>query len=56
MLAGRTPEQKREIARQLTEAMVNAAGAKPEAITVIMHDVDPGSYAAGGILYSDKGK
>jgi 4-oxalocrotonate tautomerase len=56
MLTGRTADQKRKLAQRLTDAMVEEAGARREAIVVIFHEVSKESYASGGVLMVDKGK
>jgi len=56
MLEGRTADQKRKLAQRMTDAMVEEAGARREAIVVTFHEVSKESYASGGILISDKQK
>ena len=56
MLTGRTADQKRKLAERITDAMVEEAGAKREAIVVTFHEVSKESYASGGVLMADKGK
>jgi 4-oxalocrotonate tautomerase len=56
MLEGRTAEQKRKLAQRLTDALVEEAGAKREAVTVAFVEVSRESYATGGVLMADKGK
>ena len=56
MLAGRTVDQKRKLAARLTDALVEEAGAKREAVTVAFVEVSRESYATGGVLMVDKGK
>jgi len=56
MLTGRTVEQKRKLAARITDAMVEEAGARREAIVVAFHEVSKESYASGGVLMADKGK
>ena len=56
MLAGRTAGQKRKLAARLTDAMVEEAGARREAVVVAFHEVSKESYASGGVLMADKGK
>ena len=56
MLAGRTADQKRKIAKRITDVMVEEAGARREAIVVAFHEVSKESYASGGELMADKGK
>ncbi len=54
MLQGRTLDQKRKIASRITDAMVEEAGAKREAIVVTFIEVSKESYASGGVLMADK--
>lgn len=56
MLEGRTTEQKRKLAQRLTDAMVEEAGARREAIVVTINEVSKENYASGGVLMADKGK
>jgi 4-oxalocrotonate tautomerase len=56
MLQGRTPDQKRKIAKRITDALVEEAGARREGIIVSFHEVSEESYASGGELMVDKGK
>ena len=54
MLQGRTVDQKRKIALRITDAMVEEAGARREAIVVTFLEVSKESYASGGELMADK--
>ncbi|MFZ0772772.1 MAG: 2-hydroxymuconate tautomerase [Candidatus Sulfotelmatobacter sp.] len=56
MLQGRSAEQKRKIAKRVTDVLVEEAGARREAIIVAFHEVSKESYASGGELMVDKGK
>ncbi|MFC2000311.1 4-oxalocrotonate tautomerase family protein [Chloroflexota bacterium] len=56
MWPGRTHAQKAEIARLITEAVVDVAHTTPEATTVIFEDVPKENWAVGGILASDADK
>ncbi len=56
MLEGRTADQKRKLAKRITDALVEEAGARREAIIVAFHEVSKESYASGGELMADKGK
>lgn len=53
-LQGRTAEQKRRLAQRITEAIVEEAGARREAIVVTFVEVSRESYASGGELMIDK--
>ena len=54
MFTGRTQEQKRELAKELTTAFVKVAGSSPQNVHVIMTDVNKGDWSTGGELCSDK--
>jgi 4-oxalocrotonate tautomerase len=54
LLTGRTADQKRKLAKRITDALVEEAGARREAIIVAFHEVSKESYASGGELMSDK--
>jgi 4-oxalocrotonate tautomerase len=56
MLQGRTADQKRKIAKRVTDALVEEAGARREGITITFHEVSQESYASGGELMIDKVK
>lgn len=53
MFAGRTPETKRALAQELTDAFVRVTGASPDSVALIFSDVDKGDWAKAGRLYSD---
>jgi 4-oxalocrotonate tautomerase len=54
MYAGRTKEQKAEIAKAITEVMVRIGKTRPEANMIIFEDVDKANWATGGVLVSDQ--
>ena len=56
MLEGRTADQKRKIARRITDTLVEEAGARREAVVVAFHEVSKESYASGGELLVDKAR
>ena len=53
MYEGRTIEQKRELSKAITEAVVRIAKTTPEATFVVFTDVDKGDWAQGGLLASE---
>ncbi len=55
MIEGRTTEQKRQLAKALTEAIVEICGAKPEGTTVVIEDHAKEDWATGGVLLADRG-
>ncbi len=54
MFPGRTIEQKRAIAKELTEAFVRAGGGTPQSVTILIDEVAKQDWAVGGVLMSDK--
>jgi 4-oxalocrotonate tautomerase len=54
MLQGRTADQKRKIAKRITDTLVEEAGARREAIIIAFNEVSKESYASGGELMIDK--
>ena len=53
-LEGRTTEQKRELAREITDAYVRVTGLKPESVWVTFQDVPAADWAVGGTLIADR--
>ena len=53
MWPGRTPAQKAELARRITDAMVTVAHTTPEATIVIFQEVAKEDWAIGGVTVSD---
>lgn len=54
MFAGRTHAQKQELARAITEAVVNIAHATAEQTIVVFTDVQREDWAVAGKLASDE--
>jgi len=54
MFKGRTRDDKRRLAKALTDAMVETTGAKREAVWIVISDVDKEDWAFGGELGGDK--
>jgi 4-oxalocrotonate tautomerase len=53
MFAGRTLEQKRALAHELTDATVRALGVPAIAVEVLFYDIERHDWAVGGSLCSD---
>ncbi|MBI3121955.1 MAG: 4-oxalocrotonate tautomerase family protein [candidate division NC10 bacterium] len=51
---GRSVDQKREMVKAVTEAIVRTTGAKPEAVHIIVHDEPAHNLAREGILFADR--
>ncbi|WP_128425382.1 4-oxalocrotonate tautomerase [Gudongella oleilytica] len=56
MLKGRTVEQKRAMAKKVTEALVETVGCKTEAVKIIIREMEFEDYAQGGVLHCDINK
>nr|WP_320132065.1 2-hydroxymuconate tautomerase [uncultured Holophaga sp.] len=54
LLEGRTADQKRKVAADVTEAIMKHMGAPADAVRVIFQDMAPVDYAVGGVLHMDK--
>ena len=54
MWSGRTHEQKQQLAKAITEAVVEIGKTTPEATFVIFEDVPKGNWAQAGTLASDE--
>ena len=54
MLVGRTTEQKRQLAQELTEVVTRVTGAPADQVDVIVEDYPRENWAKGGKLYADR--
>ena len=54
LFEGRTPQQKAELAKELTEACVRVLGGSPDGIDVLFYDIQRQDWSTGGQLWSDK--
>jgi len=56
LFEGRTPQQKAELAKELTDACVRVLGGSPDAVDILFFDVARQDWSTGGVMWSDKGK
>ena len=49
----RTQEQKRDLARELTEAFIRTCGGNKDAIKILITEVDKNNWASGGVITAD---
>lgn len=56
VLEGRTVDQKRALAKDITDAVVKNFGNKAEQVTVSILETPPTAKAKGGVLFSDMGQ
>ena len=52
LLEGRTPEQKTNLVKALTQAVVESLGSKPESVDVVLFDIPRQNWATGGVQWS----
>ena len=54
MLTGRTTEQKRQLAQEITEVVARVTDAPLDKVDVIIEDHPRENWATGGTLYCDR--
>ncbi len=54
MLTGRTTEQKRQLAQEITEVVTRVTGAPVDQVDVIIEDHARENWAKAGTLFCDK--
>jgi 4-oxalocrotonate tautomerase len=54
MLEGRSVEQKRRLAKEITNVVVKFTGAPEEQVDVIIEDYAKENWAKAGVLFYDK--
>ncbi len=52
--AGRSKQQKVELAKRITNDFVEVAGVSPEAVQIVYRDVQKENWAIGGTLSSER--
>jgi len=53
LFEGRTAEQKRQLAKELTDACVRVLGSRADGVDVLFFEIARGNWATGGTLWSD---
>ena len=51
---GRTPEQKRKLCADITQAVVDSFGGSKDSVTVQIVESPPDSKSKGGVMFSDR--
>jgi 4-oxalocrotonate tautomerase len=54
LMEGRTPEQKKNLVKALTQAVVETLDSKADSVDVVLYDIKRSDWATGGELWSDK--
>ena len=49
-----TPEQKKNLVKAITQAVVDTLGGKAESVDIILTDIQRSNWATGGELWSEK--
>lgn len=53
LLEGRTTDQKRQLAKNVTQAVCDTLDKDPSSVRVILSDMAEDEYAIGGVLIKD---
>lgn len=54
LIEGRSVEQKREMAKKVTQAIMETANCPADAVTIVIRDAAKSNIAKAGVLMSDK--
>ncbi len=54
MFEGRSVEQKRALAKELTDATMRALGVPADSVEVMLFDIPRHDWATAGVLWSDR--
>ena len=54
LFEGRTADQKRALARELTDACVRVLGGSADSVDILFFDIAKQDWSTGGTLWSDK--
>ncbi len=53
LLEGRTEEQKRQMVKEVTDAVCRTTNASPDNVKIIISDMSLENYASAGVLIKD---
>ncbi|GAC1619934.1 MAG: hypothetical protein NVS9B10_01110 [Nevskia sp.] len=56
LLEGRTVEQKRELARRVTDTVVEVLGVKRDSVRILIHEMGPYDFSVGGVAAAESGR
>lgn len=54
LMEGRSPAQKRALVASVTDAVVEALGADPQSVRILIHELQPENYALAGITAAEQ--
>lgn len=55
MFKGRTQDQKRALAKEVTDAFLRTCGGTPDSVQVVIVDMEKSDWSKAGVLFSEKG-
>lgn len=53
LLKGKSIEQKRALVQKITAACVDSLQCPPDAVTIVLRDMEPTDFSCGGTLFAD---
>lgn len=53
LFEGRSDDQKRTLAKALTDACVRSLGCSPGSVDILLYELPPKHWATGGVLWSE---
>lgn len=54
LLSGRTVEQKRQMVKEVTQAIASTLSVSPDAVHILIRDMETHNYSRAGVLWCDK--
>ena len=54
LLKGRTAQQKRNLLKAITDAVVEAVNAKPASVRVIINEIESEHWSVAGVPFSER--
>ena len=54
LLKGRTAQQKRNLLKAITDAVVESVDAKPASVRVIINEIDSEHWSVAGVPFSER--
>ncbi len=55
LLEGRTLEQKRQLARRVSETVCEVLGCKPQSVRILINELAPDHFSVGGVTAAEGG-
>lgn len=55
LLEGRTLEQKRQLAKRVSETVCEVLGCKPQSVRILINELAPDHFSVGGVTAAEGG-